>query len=166
MGRWWSTPCLLFHLAMSYVLVQGEWYTKQVQGSLMTGDATKMFAGPPDEVVFNGAAFQYRDQPLTAQVAQRVRLYVVDAGPTLPSAFHVIGAIFTAVYPDGDAAHAQTASRPGTSGPARASCSTSSSRGRPVPLRGPQHAQHGHGCHGHAARAVTSHPPGRLASQV
>ncbi|PZR79405.1 MAG: nitrite reductase, partial [Chthoniobacterales bacterium] len=53
-------------------------------------------------------AFQYNDQPLTAKVGQRVRLYVVDAGPNLSSAFHIIGGIFAAVYPDGDPAHALT----------------------------------------------------------
>ncbi len=91
---------------VSYVLVQGEWYTSQVQGSTMGGDYKKMMAVTPDEVVFNGVANQYKDQPLTAKVGQRVRLYVVDAGPNLSSAFHIIGAIFANVYPDGDAAHA------------------------------------------------------------
>jgi nitrite reductase (NO-forming) len=94
--------------AASYVLVQGEWYTQQVRGSLMAGDFNKMRAITPDEVVFNGVAFKYRDHPLGARVGQRIRLYVVDAGPNLPSAFHVIGAIFAAVYPDGDAGHALT----------------------------------------------------------
>ncbi len=93
---------------VSYVLVQGEWYTLQVQGNTMAGDFNKMKTVNPDEVVFNGAAFQYRDHPLTAKVGQTVRLYVVDAGPNLGSAFHVIGAIFKAVYPDGDPTHAQT----------------------------------------------------------
>lgn len=93
---------------MSYVLVQSEWYTRQVKGNLMAGDTAKMIAITPDEVVFNGVAFQYRDRPLTAKAGQRVRLYVVNAGPNLPSAFHVIGAIFDAVYPDGDPAHALT----------------------------------------------------------
>jgi len=91
---------------VSYVLVQGEWYTQQIQGNLMAGDPSKMLAGPPDEVVFNGVAYQYRDQPLQAHTGQRIRLYVVDAGPVLPSAFHVIGSIFDTVYPDGDPAHA------------------------------------------------------------
>ena len=94
--------------AASYVLVQSEWYTQQVRGSLMAGDFNKMRAVTPDEVVFNGVAFKYRDHPLQATAGQRVRLYVVDAGPNLPSAFHVIGAMFAAVYPDGDAAHALT----------------------------------------------------------
>jgi nitrite reductase (NO-forming) len=94
--------------AASYVLVQSEWYTQQVRGSLMAGNFTKMRAVTPDEVVFNGVAFKYRDHPLPARAGQRVRLYVVDAGPNLPSAFHAIGAIFEAVYPDGDAGHALT----------------------------------------------------------
>ena len=89
----------------SYVLVQGEWYTQQVQGPLMQGDFGKMMMGFPDEVVFNGMAFQYKDHPLAAKVGKRVRLYVVDAGPNLPSAFHVIGGIFESVYPDGDPTH-------------------------------------------------------------
>jgi nitrite reductase (NO-forming) len=92
----------------SYVLVQGEWYTHQVRGSLMAGDFGKMMAMTPDEVVFNGVAFKYRDHPLPAKAGRRIRLYVVDAGPSLPSAFHVIGAMFAAVYPDGDPAHALT----------------------------------------------------------
>ncbi len=32
----------------------------------------------------------------------------MDAGPDLPSAFHVIGGIFDAVYTDGDPAYALT----------------------------------------------------------
>ena len=93
---------------VSYVLVQGEWYTHQVQGNVMAGDYNKMMAMTPDEVVFNGAAFQYKDHPLSAKAGQRIRLYVIDAGPNLASAFHVIGAIFASVYTDGDAAHALT----------------------------------------------------------
>ncbi|HEX9117685.1 MAG TPA: multicopper oxidase domain-containing protein, partial [Anaerolineae bacterium] len=91
---------------VSYVLVEGEWYTQQVQDKLMGADFTKMQAAMPDEVVFNGVAFQYKDHPLTAKVGQRVRLYVVDAGPNLYTAFHVIGGIFSAIYPDGNPAHA------------------------------------------------------------
>jgi len=60
----------------------------------------------PDEVVFNGIAFQYKNHPLTAKVGQRVRLYVINAGPNLGSAFHIIGGMFAAVYPDADAKHA------------------------------------------------------------
>lgn len=93
---------------VSYVLVQSEWYTQQVSGTQMSGDYQKMMNVTPDEVVFNGIAFQYNSHPLTAKVGQRVRLYVVDAGPNLPSSFHIIGGMFAAVYPDGDANHALT----------------------------------------------------------
>ncbi len=89
----------------SYVIVQGEWYTSQAQGNTMTADYDKMLAGTPDEVVFNGIAFQYVDHPLTAKVGDRVRFYVVDAGPTYDTAFHVIGSMLDTVYPDGDPSH-------------------------------------------------------------
>jgi nitrite reductase (NO-forming) len=91
---------------VSYVLVQSEWYTAQDEGTLMVGDYDKMLAVRPDEVVFNGVAFQYNDHPLTAKAGQRVRFYVIDAGPNLATAFHIIGGMFAAVYPDGDAKHA------------------------------------------------------------
>ncbi len=90
----------------SYVLVQGEWYTQQVSGKVMGANYEKMTIERPDEVVFNGAAFQYRDHPLPVTPGRRVRIYFVDAGPNLSSSFHVIGAIFDKVYPDGDPAHA------------------------------------------------------------
>ncbi len=92
----------------SYVIVQSEWYTQQVADHLMGPNFERMKEERPDEVVFNGAAFQYRDHPLQATAGKRVRLYVVDAGPDLWSSFHVIGAIFDKVYPDGDTAHAQS----------------------------------------------------------
>ncbi len=93
---------------VSYVLVQSEWYTAQVEGAMMAGDYEKMLSVKPDEVVFNGTAFQYNDHPLTAKVGQRVRLYVIDAGPNLPSAFDIICGMFAAVYPDADPKHALT----------------------------------------------------------
>ncbi|MGH6680271.1 MAG: c-type cytochrome, partial [Bradyrhizobium sp.] len=101
----------------SYVLVQSEWYTQQVAGHLMGPNYEKMLAEHPDEVVFNGAAFQYRDHPLPVTAGKRVRLYFVDAGPSLWSSFHVIGAIFDKVYPDGDPAHALSGVSTYTVGP-------------------------------------------------
>ena len=103
--------------AESYVLVQGEWYTQQVSGKLMAGNYEKMQAMRPDEVVFNGAAFQYAHHPLTAKPGDLVRLYVVNAGPSLWSAFHVIGAIFDKVYPGGDPAQAISGVSTWTVGP-------------------------------------------------
>ncbi|MCD6672585.1 MAG: multicopper oxidase domain-containing protein [Burkholderiaceae bacterium] len=103
--------------AESYVIVQSEWYTQQIEGQLMGPNYEKMLAERPDEVVFNGVAFQYRDRPLTAQAGKRVRIYFVNAGPSLWSSFHVIGAIFDRVYPDGDPAHALTGVSTHTVGP-------------------------------------------------
>jgi nitrite reductase (NO-forming) len=103
--------------AESYVLVQGEWYTQQVSGTLMGGNYEKMTEERPDEVVFNGAAFQYRDHPLRVTAGKRVRIYLVDAGPNLWTSFHVIGAIFDKVYPDGDPAHALSGVSTYTVGP-------------------------------------------------
>ncbi|HEX7326850.1 MAG TPA: multicopper oxidase domain-containing protein [Rhodanobacteraceae bacterium] len=90
--------------AESYVIEQSEWYTQQVSGHLMGPNFEKMQQERPDEVVFNGVAFQYRDHPLPVVAGKRVRIYFVNAGPDLWSSFHVIGAIFDRVYPDGDMA--------------------------------------------------------------
>ncbi|TAN01149.1 MAG: c-type cytochrome [Rhodanobacteraceae bacterium] len=104
--------------AESYVIVQSEWYTQQISGHLMGPSYEKMLAERPDEVVFNGVAFQYRDRPLPVKAGERVRIYFVNAGPNLWSSFHVIGAIFSDVYPDGDPAHALTGVSTYTVGPA------------------------------------------------
>jgi len=72
----------------------------------MTANYDRMMAERPDEVVFNGVAFQYRDRPLVAIAGDRVRIYFVDAGPNMWTSFHVIGSMFDKVYPDGDATHA------------------------------------------------------------
>ncbi len=103
--------------AESYVIVQSEWYTQQISGNLMGPSYEKMLAERADEVVFNGVAFQYRDRPLAVTAGKRVRIYFVNAGPSLWSSFHVIGAIFNVVYPDGDPAHALTGVSTQTVGP-------------------------------------------------
>jgi nitrite reductase (NO-forming) len=101
----------------SYVIVQSEWYTQQISGNLMGPSYEEMLAERSDEVVFNGVAFQYRDRPPPAMAGERVRIYFVNAGPSLWSSFQVIGGIFDAVYPDGDPAHALTGVSTQTVGP-------------------------------------------------
>jgi nitrite reductase (NO-forming) len=88
--------------ATEYVLVQSEFYAKAGENGTWDADLDKMLAVRPDILAFNGAAFQYRDNPLPARAGERIRLYVMNAGPTLFSAFHVIGAIFDRVYVDGN----------------------------------------------------------------
>jgi nitrite reductase (NO-forming) len=86
-----------------YVLVQSELYPgKTPVHGVYQGDLARMRAADPQYVVFNGKADQYKSTPLLARPNELVRLWVLNAGPTLPSAFHVIGALFDHVYPDGN----------------------------------------------------------------
>jgi nitrite reductase (NO-forming) len=89
--------------AREYVLVASEFYAsdKPVNG-VFQGDPVKMAAATPTYVVFNGQANRYLATPLQAKPNEPIRLWVVDAGPTLDTDFHVIGALFDHVYPDGN----------------------------------------------------------------
>jgi nitrite reductase (NO-forming) len=79
-----------------YVLVQSELYL-----GAETVDPDKVLAERPDLVVFNGYADQYRHDPLPVDVGDRVRIWVLDAGPSRASAFHVVGGQFDTVYAEG-----------------------------------------------------------------
>jgi FtsP/CotA-like multicopper oxidase with cupredoxin domain len=59
-----------------------------------TADMAKMQAKKPDVIAFNGFANQYKDNPVTVKRGERVRMYVLNAGPSIWSAFHVIGTVF------------------------------------------------------------------------
>jgi len=83
-----------------FALVQSEWYLGQ-QGA--PADLTKaMAAAPaPDFVMFNGVANQYKDGPIEVATGKRVRVFVLDAGPSIDSSFHVVGTIFDRVIKEG-----------------------------------------------------------------
>lgn len=123
-----GTPMLLHHMCMGmygavvvdpangwpnkvdreYVLVQSEFYTKPIDAKhpdLLTTDLEKAMAKQPDYVAFNGQAFQYQANPLPAKPGERVRLYVLNAGPSDTSSFHVVGTIMDTVYLDGNPAN-------------------------------------------------------------
>ena len=51
--------------------------------------------------MFNGYANQYDHRPLTAEVGERVRIWVLDAGPNRATSFHVVGGQFDTVYAEG-----------------------------------------------------------------
>lgn len=89
-----------------FVIVQSEFY---VQGgdSALPGQADWRHALDREAsyVVFNGRAFQYQEQPLHVNLGDRVRFFVVSAGPSFSSDFHIVGTVFDKVYPDGDPAH-------------------------------------------------------------
>lgn len=83
----------------SYVLVQSELYLGPDGGSV---DVDKLNAERPDAVVFNGIANQYDHRPLPARVGERVRVWVLDAGPNRASSFHVVGGQFDTAWTEGD----------------------------------------------------------------
>jgi len=91
--------------AKEFVFVQSEFYTQTLADSSRTIDWQKLLSLAPDYVVFNGRDAEYAKHPIAVGTGERVRLYVVNAGPNRFSAFHVVGAIFDRVYLDGSLAH-------------------------------------------------------------
>jgi nitrite reductase (NO-forming) len=89
-----------------YVLVSSELYPgkKPIDG-VFEGDLNRMEAVDPTYVVFNGKADQYKTAPLVVKPNERFRIWVMNAGPTLDDAFHVIGTMFDVTYPDGNPAN-------------------------------------------------------------
>ncbi|CAM5404811.1 multicopper oxidase domain-containing protein [Rhodanobacter lindaniclasticus] len=140
--------------AESYVLVQGEWYTRQVSGTLMAGDYEKMQQIRPGR-----SRVQRRRLPVCRPSAHRQagRPGAAVCGQRRPrilwSAFHVIGAIFDKVYPGGNPAQA-------IDGVSTYTVATGRGRGvRPHPGRGgqvnhvrrPRDGARGAGCARHPA---------------
>jgi nitrite reductase (NO-forming) len=96
--------------AQDYVFVQSEFYPTLMPGSDddYFGDLAKMKSAMAEVVTFNGVAFRYRANPLPIKVGKLVRVFVVDAGPSHFSAFHVVGTIFSRVLADGNPANVTT----------------------------------------------------------
>lgn len=84
--------------AKEFVLVESEYYLGAAAGGVLPFDYTKMLATLPDYVVFNGRPSQYMTAPIKVKVGDRVRFYVVNAGPTHPCNFHVVGEQFDTVH--------------------------------------------------------------------
>lgn len=81
-----------------FVLIQSEIYLGPEGGST---DEAKVAAKTPDLMAFNGMAFQYKYRPLQVSAGQRVRFWLMDAGPSLPCTFHVVGGQFDQVFYEG-----------------------------------------------------------------
>ncbi|QDO88703.1 copper oxidase [Ornithinimicrobium ciconiae] len=87
-----------------FVLVQSEVYLDTVAQSAEEAtevNVDKIMADDPDLVVFNGIANQYDEHMLQAKVGDRVRIWVLAAGPNRLSSFHVVGGQFDTVYEEG-----------------------------------------------------------------
>jgi nitrite reductase (NO-forming) len=84
--------------AKEFVIVQQEYYLADAANGVRAFDYTKMLTTLPDFVTFNGRPNQYMKAPIRVKVGDRVRFWVVDAGPTHPCHFHVVGEQFDTVY--------------------------------------------------------------------
>ena len=86
-----------------YVLVSSEWYLNAPgTGTPAALDVTKAEQMTPDWVTFNGYAAQYKTHPLTSMPGQTVRFWIVDAGPSLNTEFHVVGTILRRAWVNAD----------------------------------------------------------------
>lgn len=86
-----------------YVLVASEWYLNgDGVAKPASLDMAKARAAMPDWTTFNGYANQYVTHPLTSKPGETVRFYVVAAGPTLDTNFHVVGTIFDRAWVNSD----------------------------------------------------------------
>lgn len=82
----------------SYVLVQSEFYLGANGAEV---DTAKLAAESPDLVAFNGYANQYDFAPIEARAGERVRVWVLDAGPNRATSFHVVGGQFDTTWAEG-----------------------------------------------------------------
>ena len=83
-----------------FAIVQSEWYLAG-QGEPASYTKAAAAAPAPDLVVFNGVAAQYKDHPLAVGTGETVRIFLLDAGPSVDSSFHVVGTIFNTVIKEG-----------------------------------------------------------------
>ena len=84
-----------------YYVMQSEFYTPGKFGDhgLQPFDMDRGIQEKPNYIVFNGRVGALTGAgALQANVGERVRLYVGNAGPNLISSFHIIGEIFDNVY--------------------------------------------------------------------
>lgn len=92
-----------------YSVIQSEFYTRldpdkrKVDGQpLYVLDNDRLRDKAPTYTVFNGRYNGMVDVPLDAKPGERVRLFVMNAGPSNTSSFHVVGTIFDRVWIDGN----------------------------------------------------------------
>jgi nitrite reductase (NO-forming) len=95
-----------------YLVVQSEFYVKpdatgrKVGGApLYVLDTERLRAAQPNYTVFNGAHNGMVKKPLPAKAGERVRLFVLNVGPSKTSSFHVVGTIFDKVWLEGNPAN-------------------------------------------------------------
>lgn len=93
--------------AQEITIVQGELYGLPNAHGFIVGSHARIVQAHPDFVVFNGDLNKYTvDHPIDIKVGKLVRVFFVNAGPSLTSAFYVTGVLFDTVYKSGNPADA------------------------------------------------------------
>src|SRR5215510_454789 len=92
-----------------YVVVQSEFYAKpdpgkhKVDGApLYVLDGERLRAAQPTHTVCNGSHNGMVKNPLATKPGERVRMFVLNVGPSKTSSFHVVGTIFDRVWIEGN----------------------------------------------------------------
>jgi nitrite reductase (NO-forming) len=85
-----------------FALVQNEWYPGP-QGGAISMENASAAAPAPSYMAFNGIPDQYASSPLQVKPGERLRFFVVNAGPNLESSFHIVGMVFNTVIKEGTA---------------------------------------------------------------
>jgi len=89
-----------------YLIVQSEFYAKAPAKGDKSGvyvlDGERLRAAQPTHTVFNGVHNGMVKNPLAAKPGERVRLFVLNVGPSKTSSFHVVGTIFDRVWFEGN----------------------------------------------------------------
>jgi nitrite reductase (NO-forming) len=95
-----------------YMIVQSEFYARpDPEGRTVDGaplnvlDGDRVRAAQPSYTVFNGFHNGMVANPLAAKPGERVRLFVLNVGPSKTSSFHVVGTIFDRVWFEGNPAN-------------------------------------------------------------
>jgi nitrite reductase (NO-forming) len=79
-------------------ITQQEYYIGKPGGD---ADMAKMAAKKPDVIAFNGFADQYKDEPIAVKKDEKIRMWVLNAGPSVWTSFHVIGTVFDKTVVEG-----------------------------------------------------------------
>jgi nitrite reductase (NO-forming) len=92
-----------------YMVIQSEFYLKpdpagkQIDGQpLYVLDTDNLKKAMPNYTVFNGQHNGMVKNPLAAKPGEKVRLFVLNVGPSKTSSFHVVGTIFDRVWIEGN----------------------------------------------------------------
>ena len=94
-------PGVLPRADKNYVLVASEWYlASDGLKSPAQFNMDKAHARQPDWMTFNGYAGQYVKHPLTANPGETVRFWVLDAGPSIDTDFHIVGTVLNRAWLD------------------------------------------------------------------